>query len=194
MTEYNPAIEPHLMLAWRIWSASRAPVPIEETSMRAELEPALRNGMEFEDEKGLHFASELSMVQAASQYIVHAEGPLLTSTAKACFERLGEIFETGKCEKRQRLWSCPCTTAQRWPARRVFLGAAGHRNGVGVFEVLPVLEGAVIHFKNAQSESIFQFFAGHSESVKNDLAGGLVYPKLQAWFAHHPVVAREVKN
>lgn len=98
VTHNNPASQSLLMLAWRIWSAGGDPVLIEDAATRAELEPELRDGLVLEDEKGLRFASELSMVHAAAQYTLDTEGPLLTSTPKACFERLDEIVgkEIGK--------------------------------------------------------------------------------------------------
>ncbi len=194
MTEYTPATQSLLTLAWHIWSAGGDPVLIEDVAMRAELDPALRDGIVFEDEMGLRFASEPSMVLAAAQYILHTEGPLLTSTPKACFERLDEIFgkEIGKKDMVSghvlaHLHNGGQLDAYSW-------GRQAIEAGVGVFDVLHVLEGAVIHLEDARAESIFQFFAGHYESVKNDLAGGLVYPELQAWFAQHPDVAREVKR
>lgn len=194
MTEITPAAHSLLTLAFHIWSAGGDPVLIEGAAMRAELEPALRDGMVVEDEKGLRFASEPTMVLAATQYILHSEGPLLTSTPKACFERLDEIFgkEIGGNDMVSGhvlalLHNGGQFDAYSW-------GRQAIETGVGLFDVLHVLEGAVIHFENARAESIFQFFAGHYESVKNDLAGGLVYPKLQAWFAQHPDVAREVKR
>lgn len=194
MTENKPAIQSLLTLAWRIWSAGGDPVLIDDPAMRAELEPALRDGMVLEDDKGLRFASELSMVQAAAQYLLQTEGPLLTNTAKNCFERLDEIFgkEIGKKDMVSGhvlaiLHNGGQLDAYSW-------GRQAIETGVGVFDVLHVLEGAVIHFENARAESIFQFFAGNYERVKNDLAGGVVYPKLQVWFAQHPDAAREVKR
>lgn len=194
MTENNPAMQSLLTLAWRIWLAGGDPVLVDDPVMRIELEPALRDSVVIEDEKGLQFASESSMVLAAAQYILHTEGPLLTSTSKACFERLDEIFgkEIGKKDMVSGhvlalLHNGGQLDAYSW-------GRQAIETGVGVFDVLHVLEGAVIHFENARAELIFQFFAGHYERVKNDLAGGLVYPKLQAWFAQHPDAAREVKR
>lgn len=98
MTDNKPTPQSLLTLAWRIWSASGNPVFIDNAAMRTELEPALRDGVVLEDEKGLRFATELSMVHATAQHILQTEGPLLTSTPKACFERLNELFvkEIGK--------------------------------------------------------------------------------------------------
>lgn len=193
MTENTATTQSLLTLAWQIWSGGGDPVLIEDAAMRTELEPALNDGIVFEDEKGLRFVSEISMILAAAQYILQSEGPLLTSTPKACFERLDEISgkEIGKKDMVSGhvlalLHNCGQFDAYSWGQQAIEAGA-------DVFDVLHVLEGAVIHLENAQAESIFQFFSGHYESVKNDLAAGLVYPKLQAWFAQHPNAAREVK-
>lgn len=194
MTGNNPATQSLLMLAWRIWSAGGDSVLINDLAMRAEIEPALLDGIVLEDENGLRFVSEQAMVQAAAQYILDTESPLLTSTPKACFERLDEIFgkEIGKKDMLSGhvlalLHNGGQLDAYSW-------GRQAIEGGIGVFDVLHVLEGAVIHFENARAESIFQFFAGHYESVKNDYASGLAYPKLQSWFARHPDVGREVKQ
>ncbi len=194
MTDNKPATQSFITLAWRIWSAGGDPVLIDDAAMRTELEPALRDGVVLEDEKGLRFASERSMVQAAAQYILQTEGSLLTRTPKACFERLDELFgkEIGKQDRvaghvLALLHNGGQLDAYSW-------GREAIEAGVGVFNVLHVMQGAVLHFRNARAESIFEFFAGHYERVKNDLAGGLVYPQLQAWFALHPDVACEVKR
>ena len=85
MTENRPLMQSLLTLAWRIWSTGGDPVLVEDAAVRAELEPALLDGMVLEDENGLRFVSDQAMVQAAAQYILHTEGPLLTSTPKASF-------------------------------------------------------------------------------------------------------------
>ncbi len=194
MAENKSAMQSLHLLAWRIWSAGGDPVLIEDAAIRVELEPALLDGVVMEDEKGLRFASEPSMVQAAAQYVFDAEGSLLTSTPKVCFERLDEIFgmEIGKKDMLSGhvlalLHNEGQLDAYSW-------GRQAIETGIDVFDVLHVLEGAVNHFQDARAESIFQFFAGHYETVKNDLAGGLVFPKLQDWFTQHPDVAREVKR
>lgn len=194
MTENNPATQSLLMLGWRIWSAGGEPVLIDDLAMRAELEPALLDGMVLEDENGLRFVSDQAMVQAAAQYILHTEGPLLTSTPNASFKRLHEIFgkEIGKKDMVSGHVLALLHNGSQLDA--YIWGRKAIEGGVGVFDVLHVLEGAVIHFENARAESIFQFFAGHYESVKNDYARGLAYPKLQAWFAQHPDAGREVKR
>ena len=152
MTENNPATQSLLMLAWRIWSAGGDPVLIDDLAMRAELEPALLDGIVLEDENGLRFVSESAMVQAAAQYILDTESPLLTSTPKACFERLDEIFgkEIGKKDMLSGhvlalLHNSGQLDAYSW-------GRQAIEGGIGVFDVLHVLEGAVIHFENARAE------------------------------------------
>lgn len=88
MTDNNkPTPQSLLTLAWRIWSASGNPVFIDNAAMRTELEPALRDGVVLEDEKGLRFATELSMVHATARHILQTEegrrgsGPLLALNA-----------------------------------------------------------------------------------------------------------------
>lgn len=193
-TENSPTTPSLLTLAWRIWSAGGTPVLLDDAAMHAELEPALRDWVLVEDEKGLRFASDLYMVQAAAEYIFQTESTLLTSTPKACFERLDEIWgkEIGKKDMVSGhilalLHNGGHIDAYSW-------GRQAIEAGVCTFDVLNVLEGAVVHFQNAHVESIFHFFSGHYESVKNDLRGGLLYPKLQDWFAQHPDAAREVKR
>jgi hypothetical protein len=183
-----------LTLAWRIWSSGGNPVPIDNELLRSELEQPLRDGVVIEDEKGLRFASESSMVQAAAQYILQTEGPLLTSTPKACFERLDKIFakEIGKEHAVSGhvlalLHNGGQIDAYMW-------GRQAIEAGVRVFDVLHVMEGAVQRIENARAESIFTFFAGHYQKIKNDLAGELLYPKLETWFVRHSDVALDVKG
>ena len=194
MSNNNPTTQPLLTLAWRIWSGDGDPVVIDDTATRAAIEPALRDGVIVENEKGLAFANESSMVQAAAQYLFQTEGLLLTSTPKASFERLDEIFgkEIGKKDTVSGhvlalLHNGGQIDAYTW-------GRQAIETGVGVFDVLHVMEGAVLHFENARAESIFTFFAGHYEKIKNGLAGGLLYPKLEAWLAQHSDVTLEVKG
>lgn len=194
MTAKNSATKSLFMLAWQIWSTDGHPVLIDDPRMRADLEPAVLNGLLVEDEKGMQFVNEQCMVKSAAHYMLDMEGSLLTNTPKACFERLDEIFgkEIGKKDMVSGhvlalLHNGGQLDAYSW-------GRLAIEAGVGVFDVLHVLEGAVTNFDNARAESIFQFFAGHYESVKNDLARGLVYPQLLAWFTQHPDIAREVKR
>lgn len=197
MSEYlyveKPFLDQLAALAWRIWFAGGTPALVEDAAIRDGLYPALCDGVLLEDEKGLQFVSERSMVQAATQYVLKAEVTLLTSTPKACYKRLHEIWrkEIGKDDKVSGyvlalLHNDGLIDAYSW-------GRQAIENGIRVFDVLHVLEGAVTHFQNACSESIFKFFTGHYESVKSDLMGGMVYPKLQSWFTQYPDVASEVK-
>lgn len=183
-----------LMLAWRIWSAGGGSVPAEDLAMRDKLMPAIRDGVVLEDDKGLRFASELSMVWAAAQYIVHVEAPLLTSTPKACFERLDELF--GKeIDKKHRVSAHVLALLHNDGQLDSYSwGRQAIEAGIGVFAVLHVLEGAVVHFENVCGKSVLQFFVSHYESVRDDFARGLVYPELRAWFARHPDIALEVKG
>lgn len=179
-------------LAWRIWSAGGGPVKIDDLAIRAGLEPMLHEGIILEDEKGLQFASELSLVQAAAEYVLQDEGSLLTSAPKTCFEMLNKIYkkEIGKKYKVSgrvlaQLHNSEKIDAYNWGREAIIAG-------VRVFTALQVMEGAVNSFENARAESIFHFFTGHYDTVKNDAFGGMVYSNLQPWFAQHPDTAREV--
>jgi len=181
-------------LGWLIWSNGGTPTQVEDVAVRAELEPAFHEGLILEDEAGLRFTNELSMVKFAAQYILQTEFPMLIDSPKVCYKRLHEIWrkEIGKEDRVSGyvlalLHNGGQIDAYSWGRKAI-------EKGVRVFDVLHVLEGAVTHFQDASSESIFKFFTSHYESVKNDLMGGVLYPKLQGWFTQHPNVANEVKH
>ena len=157
------------ILAWRIWSGDGEPVVIDDAATRADLEPAFRDGVVVENQKGLRFANESSMVQVAAQYILQTDGTRLTSTPKASFERLYEILgkEIGKENMVSGhvlvlLHNSEQIDAYTW-------GQQAIETGVGVFDVLHVMEGAVLHFEKARAQSIFAFFAGHYKKLRMTL-------------------------
>lgn len=192
MAENQPTTQALLTLAWDIWSSGGGPVQVDDAATREELEPALRDGIVLEEERGYLFANEPSHVQAVIQYILQAEGTLLTSAPKTCFEILNKIYkkEIGKKDKVSghvlaHLHNSEKIDAYDWGRQAIIAG-------VRVFTVLHVMEGAVNNFDTARAESILQFFSGHYDNVKNDLAGGMIYSNLQPWFSKHPDTAREV--
>ncbi|APG23977.1 hypothetical protein [Syntrophotalea acetylenica] len=192
MSVNQPTTQALLTLAWHIWSGDGSPAQVDDAGTRAELEPAVRAGILLEDEKRYRFANESPYIEAVVQYIFQAEGPLLTSAPKTCFEELNEIYkkEIGKKERVSgrvlaRLHNSEKIDAYDWGRQAIIAG-------VRVFTVLHVMEGAVNNFDTARPESILQFFAGHYDNVKNDLAGGMIFSNLRPWFAEHPDIARKV--
>jgi hypothetical protein len=179
-------------LAWRIFSESRQPVIIEDTAVRAELELFVSAGILLEDGKGFCFCSEDQMIEAAASYIFNTEISKLTNTPNECFERLHDIWRNEIGEKDMVSGRVLALLHNREKIDAYSWGRQAIENGINVFDVLHLMESAVEQFEDARAESIYHFFSGHYESVKNDLAGGLVFSKLQRWFAHHPTVAREI--
>ena len=181
-------------LALRICTTDRRPIPVIDVAERETLEPELRSGVLIEETSAIQFASEALMVQAATQQVLETESVNLLASPKACFERLNEIFgnEIGKQDMvcgqvLAALHNTKKLDAFSWSRQAV-------ESGVGVFNVLQVLESAVGLFDDATAESIFNFFCGHYEKVKNDLAQGLIYGKLDPWLANRPDLARAIKQ
>ena len=190
MSDFQELLE---AFAWRACAAGRVAVPIDE-ACRPALEQAIRDGTLLTSEQGLLFADELTMVDAATQHVLRTECMQLLSNPKACFDRLDEIAgnEIGKKATVSGHVLAALHNAGRLDAYA--WGREAIEAGVRVFDVLHVMEGAVVRFEHARTEAIYEFFAGHYEQVKNDLAGGLLYAKLPAWLAKHPDVARELKQ
>jgi hypothetical protein len=181
-------------LAFRICVSDRKPAALQDAAMRETLLTEISSGVLIEEPIGIRFSSEVLMVQAAAQHMLQLEqdGPL--ENPKACFERLHKIFgnEIGKEEM-----VCGQVLAALHNTGKLDAFAWGRlaiEAGVGVFDVLNVLESAVPLFDSAKAESIFEFFCGHYEMVKNDLAQGMIYRKLDPWLAGHPEVAHGIKK
>jgi hypothetical protein len=179
-------------LALRICTAERKPVQLVDAGGREALGQELLRGILVEEAEGIRFASEALLVQAATQCVLETERERLLASPKACFERLDEIFgnEIGKQEMvcgqvLATLHNTGRLDAFSWARQAI-------EAGVGVFDVLHVLESAVQLFDDARAESIFEFFCGHYEKTKNDLARGFIYGKLDPWLAGHPEVARGI--
>jgi hypothetical protein len=143
---------------------------------------------------GIRFASETMLVETAVAQMLHVERDRLLASPKVCFERLHNIFgnEIGKdlmvCGRvLAALHNTGDLDAFAWARQAI-------ETGVGVFNVLHVLESAVPLFDNASAELIFEFFCGHYENTKNDLARGLIYGKLEPWLAAHPAVADGIRR
>ena len=181
-------------LALRICTAERKPVPLADAGGREAFAEAIATGALVEDQDGLRFASEAALVKAATRQMLLTERARLLASPKACFERLDEIFanEIGKqdmvCgQALAALHNTGDLDAFSWARQAI-------EAGVRVFDVLHVLESAVALFADAKAESIFEFFCGHYEKTKNDLARGLIYGKLDPWLAGHAAVAHAIKH
>ncbi len=134
------------------------------------------------------------MVLAATEHFLRTETDRLLTSPRACFERLHDVFarEIGKEHR-----VSGCALAELHNAGRLDGFAWGRQAieaGMRVFDVLHVMEGAVPLFTAARAQEIYDFFAGHYEQVKNDLAGGMLYLKLPLWLAKLPDIARALKQ
>lgn len=182
-------------LAWRICAdEKRAPVPLSGPEERSVLQVALHEGRLLEDDRGVRFADEQDMVLAAAEHFLTTEVDRLLASPRACFEQLDDILgrEIGKEHQVSgrvlaELHNTGRLDAYAW-------GRQAIEAGVGVFDVLHVMEGAVPFFTTARAQEIYDFFIGHHDRVKNDLAGGILYAKLPAWLAELPDVARALKQ
>lgn len=181
-------------LALRICTTDRKPAMVTDVSEREALSAGLSSGVLVEESTGIRFASEALMVQAATQHVLDTEQDALLASPKACFDRLDEIFgnEIGKEEM-----VCGQVLAAFHNTGKLDAFAWGRQaieTGAGVFDVLHVLESAVQLFDYAKADFIFEFFCGHYEKVKNDLAQGMIYRKLDPWLANHPDAAHGIKQ
>lgn len=181
-------------LALRICTTERKRVPLADVGGRQTFADAIAAGSLVEDPDGLRFASEAALVEAAAEQMLQTERDRLLANPKACFERLDEIIgnEIGKdhmvCGRvLAALHNAGDLDAFAWARQAI-------ESGVGVFDVLHVLESAVPLFGDAKAESIFEFFCGHYEKTKNDLARGLIYAKLDPWLARNPTVADAIRR
>lgn len=182
-------------LAWRICAnKERAPVLVDHPEERSALQAALSDGRLLEDDRGVRFADEHAMVLAATEHFLRTEADRLLASPRACFEQLDDVFSR-EIGKQHRVSGC--ALAELHNAERLDGFAWGRQAieaGVGVFDVLHVMEGAVPLFTTARAPAIYDFFAGHYERVKNDLAGGILYAKLPSWLAMLPDIARALKQ
>lgn len=181
-------------LALRICTAERKPVPPADTGGRERFADAIANGTLIDESDGLRFASESTLVELATKQMLETERDRLLESPRACFERLDEIFgnEIGKqhmvCGSvLAALHDAGDLDAFSWARQAI-------EDGVGAFDVLHVLENAVPLFSDARAASIFEFFCGHYEKTKNDLAQGLIYGKLEPWLATHPAIADGIRR
>lgn len=188
----NPALG---ALAWRLCAdEKRAPVPVNEPGERLALQPAIGDGRLLADERGVRFADEHAMVLAATEHFLRTETDRLLASPRACFEQLHDLF-TREIGKQHHVSGC--VLAELHNAGRLdgfAWGLQAIEAGVGVFDVLHVMEGAVPLFKAACGQEIHAFFIGHYERVKNDLVGGILYVKLPPWLAKLPDTARALQQ
>jgi len=182
-------------LAWQICSdEQRAPVPVDQPEVRSALQTAIDDGRLIEKEHRVRFADEQAMVIAATEHFLAVEGNQLLASPQSCFERLDQIFAQ---EIGQQYRVSGFALAALHNTARVDGYAWGWKaieDGVDVFDVLHVMEGAIPHFTTASAQSICDFFAGHYEKVKNDLAGGILYAKLPSWLATMPQTAHALRQ
>lgn len=61
------------------------------------------------------------------------------------------------------------------------IGAQRIRNGVGVFDVLHLVEAAIPYLDKVEPSSIIDLFAAKYESTNNDMAGGVIHGALESW-------------
>lgn len=195
MTEHNVGESRQALeaLAWRICTAGRLPVAVNAVELTL-LERPIEDGILLECNEGLRFADEQSMVEAATQHILRTESGQLLRHPKDCFTRLHEIFST-EIAKRSTVSGRVLAELHNTDRLDAFVwGRQAIEAGVGIFDVLHIMKAAVLLFTRAQAEPIYEFFTGHYEKVKDDLAGGLIYAKLPPWFAQQLAVSRELKQ
>lgn len=179
-------------LALRICDRGRSPVQLTGPEERVALGPAFADGRLLEDPHGVQFIDERTLVLAATEHVLRTESVALLSAPKACFEYLDDIFakEIGKelrvsAHVLAELHNSGQLDGFVWARQAI-------ETGVGVFDVLHVMEGAVPLFREAQAEAMLEFFSGHYETVKGDLAGGMLYAKLHPWLARQPDLSRKL--
>jgi len=179
-------------LAMRICDRRRSPVQLTGPEERLALGPAFANGLLLEDPHGIQFIDERTLVLAAAEHVLRTESVVLLSAPKACFEYLDDIFakEIGREHRVSALVLAELHNSGQldgfiWARQAI-------ETGVGVFDVLHVMEGAVPLFREAQAEAMREFFSGHYEAVKGDLAGGMLYAKLPPWLARQPDLSRKL--
>jgi len=134
------------------------------------------------------------MVLSATEHFLSADTENLLVSPQSCFERLHDVF-TREIGKQHRVSGC--VLAELHNAGRLDAFAWGRQAiqaGVNVFDVLHVMEGAIPLFNAARAPEMYEFFSGHYERVKNDLAGGILYVELPLWLARIPDVARALKQ
>lgn len=187
----NPALG---ALAWRICAdEKRAPVPVNPGE-RSALQPAIDDGRLLEDEGGVRFADEHAMVLDATEHFLSTEVDRLLASPQACFDRLCDLF-TREIGKQHRVSGCALAELHNAGRLEGFAwGRQAIEAGVDVFDVLHVMEGAIPLFNTTRAQEIYDFFGGHYERVKSDLAGGILYVKLPPWLGKLPDTARALKQ
>lgn len=179
-------------LAFRICSLGRSPVSLTDPEERFVLESAFADGRLQEDSNGVNFVDERSLVLAAADHVLRTEIATLLSAPKACFEYLDDIFSK-EIGKELRVSGHVLAELHNTGQLDGFVYARqAIEAGVGVFDVLHVMEGAVPLFREAQAEKMHEFFVGHYETVKGDLAGGMLYAKLHPWLVRRPDLSRKL--
>jgi len=182
-------------LAWRICAdENRIPVLLENAEERATLECHLATGALLEDERGVRFSDEGTLVAAATKHLLSTKGDHLLSSPTACFEQLDDVFAL-EIGKQHRVSACALAELHNTGRISGFVWARqAIEGGVGCFNVLHVMEGAVSLFNTCAAQDIYEFFTAHYDQVKNDLAGSIVYVKLSPWLGRFPEIAHTLKR
>jgi hypothetical protein len=181
-------------LAWQIWSSGRPSVPVEDHNFHSALGPFLQTGLLREDSEGLAFSDDSAMVAAAARHFVSLNYKSLTEDPMQCFELLHDVWRREIGKRETVSGHVLAVLHNRGRVDAFSWGRQAIEAGCNVFSVLRIFETAVPVFSDASPASLLSFFAGHHEKVKNDLAGGRVFPALDKWFASHPILADEVKG
>ena len=179
-------------IAWASWSAEGGPVALEPTDDLTAVEGAVSGGVLIRDNAELKFTDANAMVAAAAEHVLAYERTTLTSAPKPCFERLAEIWskevnvdDSVSGQILAKLHNERCFDGFAWAREAV-------EAGVQIFRVLHVMKAAVPYFENSYAPTIFRFLAESYEKEKDDIFGGVLYPKLERWLPQHPEVAREL--
>jgi len=169
-------------------------VPLDAIDDLTALDPALASRTLLRDEAGVRFLDPDAMVVRAAEYVLEREQATLMVSPKSCFECLDAI-----CVKEIGKEDCVSghVLAALHNSRRIEAFAWAREAveaGVGICDVLHVMEGALSHFEHAEATTIVRFLAESYEKEKNDVFGGALYRKLERWLPRHPEVAREIKR
>lgn len=172
------------------WLANADPVTLEPAE-RVALEPALIDGTLIQVEKGVRFADEGMLVTFACEFVLEHEASHLLSGAKACFQRLAELWgnDIGKPST-----LCGCILGALHNSGRFDAWAWARQavqEGMRSYDVLYVLEVSLTRFERAQAASVFQFFV---EPYGKPITAGSIYAPLQEWLGEHAAVATGIKD
>jgi hypothetical protein len=181
-------------LAWQICGNENRPPVRVSPEVRAALQSAISDGLLVEEDVGIRFADEQAMIAAATAYLLEVESDQLLVSPRSCFERLDQVFslEIGKEYRVSGFALAELHNADRIDG--FAWGKQAIEEGVDVFDVLHIMEGAISYFAIASVQSMCAFFAGHHEAVRRDLLGGILYAKLPPWLSTLPDIAQALRQ